>query len=230
MHIHKPKALHGWREFLGEIGVIVCGVLIAIALDQTVEALHHRSEAREMIRKLREESIENRRVTDYDLGQCKTQQAAIDKDIAAVSAALQASRLPAPPENLPDEVAFQPGDAAWITVRDSGLLPIMPKLTIGNYWKIDYTNVAVGRRGQEAGAARGRLQSLLETARQRPMDQALADDLLLRLNEYRTDENVYCGLLSAFREMNEVGLADKVIDLDTANELQRAVRSNRPAS
>ena len=62
MHIHKPKALHGWREFVGEIGVIVCGVLIAIALGQTVEALHHRGEAKEMIRKLRVESVENRRV------------------------------------------------------------------------------------------------------------------------------------------------------------------------
>jgi len=42
MHIHKPKAAHGLREFLSEIGVIVVGVLIAICAEQTVEWLHWR--------------------------------------------------------------------------------------------------------------------------------------------------------------------------------------------
>jgi|SRR5215469_6627079 len=37
MHIHKPKELHGWRAFAGEVGVIVIGILIALALEQTVE-------------------------------------------------------------------------------------------------------------------------------------------------------------------------------------------------
>ena len=39
MHIHKPKPLHGVREFLSEISVIVVGVLIALALEQGVEAI-----------------------------------------------------------------------------------------------------------------------------------------------------------------------------------------------
>ena len=37
MEIHKPKAVHGWREFLTEIGIIVIGVLIALAAEQLVE-------------------------------------------------------------------------------------------------------------------------------------------------------------------------------------------------
>jgi hypothetical protein len=44
MHIHKPKAAHGVREFLSEIGIIVVGVLIALALEQAVEWLHWSSE------------------------------------------------------------------------------------------------------------------------------------------------------------------------------------------
>ena len=28
MHVHLPKPLHGWREFAGEVGIIVIGVLI----------------------------------------------------------------------------------------------------------------------------------------------------------------------------------------------------------
>ena len=44
MHFRLPKPLHGWREFAGEVGVIVLGVLIAIALEQAVEAIHWQSQ------------------------------------------------------------------------------------------------------------------------------------------------------------------------------------------
>lgn len=42
MEIHKPKPWRGWREFAKEVGTIVLGVLIAIAAEQAVAALHHR--------------------------------------------------------------------------------------------------------------------------------------------------------------------------------------------
>jgi hypothetical protein len=42
MHLHLPKPLHGWREFAGEVGIIVVGVLIALAGEQAVEWLHWR--------------------------------------------------------------------------------------------------------------------------------------------------------------------------------------------
>lgn len=47
MHVHLPKPLHGWREFAGEVGIIVLGVLIALGAEQVVETLHWRSEAGE---------------------------------------------------------------------------------------------------------------------------------------------------------------------------------------
>lgn len=42
--IHKVKPIHGWREFVGEVGIIVLGVLIALGAEQIVEALHWRHE------------------------------------------------------------------------------------------------------------------------------------------------------------------------------------------
>ena len=33
MHFHLPKPLHGWREFAGEVGIIVLGVLIALGAE-----------------------------------------------------------------------------------------------------------------------------------------------------------------------------------------------------
>ena len=44
MHFHLPKPLHGWREFAGEVGIIVIGVLIALGAEQLVEAAHQRQE------------------------------------------------------------------------------------------------------------------------------------------------------------------------------------------
>jgi len=42
MHFHLPKPLHGWREFAGEVGIIVVGVLIALGAEQVVEDIHWR--------------------------------------------------------------------------------------------------------------------------------------------------------------------------------------------
>jgi hypothetical protein len=37
MQFHLPRPLHGWRAFLGEVGVIVIGVLIALGAQQLAE-------------------------------------------------------------------------------------------------------------------------------------------------------------------------------------------------
>jgi hypothetical protein len=37
MHFHLPKPLHGWREFAGEVGIIVIGVLIALGAEQVLD-------------------------------------------------------------------------------------------------------------------------------------------------------------------------------------------------
>jgi hypothetical protein len=44
MHFRVPKPLHGWREFAGEVGIIVIGVLIALGAEQVVETIHWRHE------------------------------------------------------------------------------------------------------------------------------------------------------------------------------------------
>jgi hypothetical protein len=55
MHFHLPKPLHGWREFVGEVGIIVLGVLIALGAEQALEGVHERFVAAESRRDVREE-------------------------------------------------------------------------------------------------------------------------------------------------------------------------------
>lgn len=59
MDIHKPKAAHSWREFIVEIGTIICGILIALSLEQGVEWLHRRHEVTETREALRRELSDN---------------------------------------------------------------------------------------------------------------------------------------------------------------------------
>jgi len=47
MHVHLPKPLHGWRAFLGEVGIIVLGVLIALGVEQVASAVHDAASRRE---------------------------------------------------------------------------------------------------------------------------------------------------------------------------------------
>ena len=47
MEVHLPKPLHGWREFVGEVGIIVLGVLIALGAEQVVQYFHQQAQLRE---------------------------------------------------------------------------------------------------------------------------------------------------------------------------------------
>lgn len=46
MRMHLPKPLHGWRHFMGEVGVIVLGVLLALAAQQIVQDIQARADER----------------------------------------------------------------------------------------------------------------------------------------------------------------------------------------
>ena len=60
MHFHLPKPLHGWREFAGEVGIIVLGVLIALAAEQAVQVQHERSQVDQIRRALMAELADSR--------------------------------------------------------------------------------------------------------------------------------------------------------------------------
>jgi hypothetical protein len=55
MRFRLPKPLHGWRAFAGEVGIIVLGVLIALAAQQIAENVHERYLEREAIDHIRAE-------------------------------------------------------------------------------------------------------------------------------------------------------------------------------
>src|SRR5262245_33196855 len=56
MQFHLPKPLHGWREFAGEVGIIVLGVLIALGFQQVVETLQSMDERNRAVAALSSEA------------------------------------------------------------------------------------------------------------------------------------------------------------------------------
>lgn len=84
MHFHLPKPLHGWREFAGEVGIIVVGVLIALAAEQVVEGLRWRHDVSEARSALREE-IEGH---SYDATEMAMAEPCIDEQLMGLEKAL----------------------------------------------------------------------------------------------------------------------------------------------
>jgi hypothetical protein len=214
MEVHKPKAWRGWREFLKEIGTIVIGVLIAIGAEQAAEALHHRAQVREMSGKLRAESEENRHVVDYDVESLRASLASTD----AILAALAKGATVEPALQKPD--LFTPADAAWVSIRDSALLPIMPKLLIDNAWKVDSTNGYMSVKTHEIVQAADQAEAALAVRRSMPGDAELERTARLRLAELRVQEARLIGTMAEFQQINEQMLRGERID--TPAELQRA--------
>ncbi len=59
MEIHKPHAAKTWPEFFIEIGTIVTGILIALALEQGLDVLHERKIRNEAQEAVRDEAGQN---------------------------------------------------------------------------------------------------------------------------------------------------------------------------
>jgi hypothetical protein len=60
LEVHPPDhGIHTWRDFFVHMATICLGLLLAIALEQTVELLHHRYERRELMENLHAEAEHN---------------------------------------------------------------------------------------------------------------------------------------------------------------------------
>ena len=85
MHFHLPKPLHGWREFAGEVGIVVIGVLIALAAEQVVETVHWRHEVEAERNSLLQEAKDSYGGVDAR----RRQQGCVDRRLADIRLVLE---------------------------------------------------------------------------------------------------------------------------------------------
>ena len=93
MHFHLPKPLHGWREFAGEVGIIVLGVLIALGLEQAVESWQWRVRVDHAVSALSFELGENVGQGQERLNVARCVDQRLDELAAVIDEASQAGRL-----------------------------------------------------------------------------------------------------------------------------------------
>ena len=94
MHFHLPKPLHGWREFLGEVGIIVVGVLIALGAEQVVETFHWQTKVSEARTQLRHEVGHDLALLDDRISQQQCVDLRINELAAIVTEASVSGHLP----------------------------------------------------------------------------------------------------------------------------------------
>lgn len=111
MEIHRPKAAHGWREFLVEIGTIVIGIVIALGLEQSVAAIHERGLAREA-----RQAIDAEMQEDVDrIAYRQAQQPCIERRLKEITGLLADwAQGKAPPAGL---AIGDPGDVPMVEQR-----------------------------------------------------------------------------------------------------------------
>ena len=131
-------AATAWRDFFIHIATIVLGLLIAIGLEQTVEALHRQHERSQIRESLHSEllQIENDTVTSQ--ATLAERNEWIQARIATVQIAVwQHQPLPPPPPHTGATVLVRPDDPLWRSAKTSGLASVLPEQEVAAYSEIE---------------------------------------------------------------------------------------------
>ena len=123
LEVHPPDhAIHSWRDFIIHIATIVVGLLIAIGLEQSVEALHHRHLLHQAREQLRREMAGNRKTLKRDLHLL---------EVAGRDSRYNIDLLSTHSRETPGALRFGWSwngmqSSAWTTARETGALALMP--------------------------------------------------------------------------------------------------------
>jgi hypothetical protein len=129
-----------WRDFFIHIGTIVLGLLIAIGLEQSVEAVHHHHERDELIAAMRAEAQNNQPVFEKTIS---LQIAGLSQQLSIVAALKHAT-----PHNGMVDVVFptyqaippftSPARATWTIAKTNGKAALLPDNFAETYNRLDF--------------------------------------------------------------------------------------------
>ena len=114
MHFHLPKPLHGWREFTGEVGIIVLGVLIALGAEQIVESWHWDEKVAVVRKSLMGELGNDRARWEIDIAESRCALRDIDRLDRWAQQGGASGPVPSPPD-------LRPGNLFWMHSANWGL-------------------------------------------------------------------------------------------------------------
>ncbi|HET7575890.1 MAG TPA: hypothetical protein VFK19_04900 [Sphingomicrobium sp.] len=157
MHFHLPKPLHGWREFAGEVGIIVVGVLIALAAEQLAESLHWRAEVRDAKAALSQDMAQTNRVFAYRVAAHDCVARRLDRIGEIIEQSAQRKGPPSVGDVFPD-IGNALSTSAWETSRAGQVLQHFDRKSLGlygvYYMQVDNVRYFVMRENDDWGVLR----------------------------------------------------------------------------
>lgn len=214
-----PHAASTWRDFFIHIATIVLGLLIAVGLEQMVEQFHHRRQAREMVTALHDESIENRRVIQYDLVSVAEDRRILRLNMAALDRTrVSGGKESFSPAPFTHDAFFAPTDTAWLTLRGNGLLSLVPGNVADSYWKVDFMCQIVISDMASISDKRNKVNALLHLHSDLSgLSEEERAALLLAYSEMDQTLIDMHYILVYFDDGNERALAGKSLSVDTSS-------------
>jgi type II secretory pathway pseudopilin PulG len=131
LDVHPPHSpTHTWRDFLIHIATIVIGLLIAIGLEQTVEAIHHHREVSETREALKAEIGDNRKAFEQEARNWRWETTELQNNLDALEYLRQHPGTP--DEKLPGVLFWAHSGvhfshAAWDAAQSAGVSSLMPR-------------------------------------------------------------------------------------------------------
>jgi len=129
LDVHAPhESIHTWKDFLIHIATIVVGLLIAIGLEQTVEAIHHSNERRQLIREMREEAEHNVETLRFDIQSARAAKRWTGAAILLLQQApvVSGSITVTLPAGIAVIEGHQPSRAVWDIAKSNGKAGLIP--------------------------------------------------------------------------------------------------------
>ncbi len=186
LDVHPPThAAHSWRDFFIHIATIVIGLLIAIALEQTVELFHHHHQRHQLEEALQAESQRNLGLLQQDIA---IMQRVVDVTEQNKSSLEQARSAHTSLTFIDFDPASQwlfPTNAVWAAARDNGTLSLIPAEQARHLSRLDFSSSTTVETAHQAFDAEYRVLALVHLhptlAQLTPSEQ---DAFLLALSNY----------------------------------------------
>jgi hypothetical protein len=140
MEVHAPhEPLHSWRDFWIHLGTITIGLLIAISLEQSVEALHHVHQRHQLEEDLRAEGERNVEIVESDrrvIAALRDWELDLRKNVDTMRASGGKAGLGYVVSHVKGQPTV-PSDSVWTTAKESMLVALLPRAEAEMYSRLD---------------------------------------------------------------------------------------------
>lgn len=144
LDVHPPHgSTHSWKDFFIHIATICVGLLIAIGLEQTVEAIHHHHQREYLEEQMHEESERNLKLIEEQivyatkskqyLEQCEQALESAPVNAGTVTVTLPVDHTTGPASGI----LISPSRGTWTVAKAAGTVALLPPETAKIYARLD---------------------------------------------------------------------------------------------